>query len=124
MKPVEKRLLKLFDQLATPEREMLLTFAEFLCSRSESASQSQMITAPLDLPRPETETVVAAIKRLTSNYPMLDSRFLLDETSTLMSQHVLQGRASVEVIDELEIIFRRHYEKHSSENKKPAGEKS
>lgn len=124
MKPVEKRLLKLFNQLAVPERDMLLAFAEFLHSRTSDNTESQTVSVPLDLPRPETETVVAAIKRLTANYPMLDSRFLLDETSTLMSQHVLQGRASSEVIDELEIIFRRHYEKHSSEIEKPAGEKA
>lgn len=123
MKPIEKRLLKLFNQLATPERDMLLAFAEFLGARVDAAVQSKMVSVPLDLPRPETETVVAAIKRLSANYPMLDSRFLLDETSTLMSQHVLQGRAAVEVIDELEVIFHRHYEKHLNENL-PEGEKS
>lgn len=118
MKPIEKRLLKLFDQLAAPERDMLLVFAEFLATRSTGSSLSPEATVPLELPRPESETVVAAIKRLTANYPMLDSRFLLDETSTLMSQHVLQGRASTEVIDELEIIFRRHYDIHSEKHGK------
>jgi len=28
-----------------------------------------------------------------------------------MTQHVIHGRSAVEVIDELEILFRRHYEK-------------
>jgi hypothetical protein len=27
-----------------------------------------------------------------------------------MNQHVMQGRNAVEVIDELEVLFRRHYE--------------
>lgn len=112
MKPVEKRLLKMFNQLAAPERDMLLSFAEFLAARStggDTASSPSM--QPLDLPRPEKESVVAAIKRLNASYPMLESRHLLDETSMLMSQHVLQGRDVNEVIDDLESLFRRHYEK-------------
>jgi len=111
MKPVEKRLLKLFNHLAVPERDMLLAFAEFLDARVSGSLSTQAPPAqPLDLPRPETESVIAAIKRLNANYPMLESHRLLDETSTLMSQHVLQGRAVNEVIDELESLFRRHYE--------------
>ena len=47
---------------------------------------------------------------------MLDSRHLLDEASLLMSQHVMQGRGVVEVIDELEIIFSRKYEELASSN--------
>lgn len=112
MKPVEKRLLKLFDQLAAPERDMLLSFAEFLTARSTGAEVAQTPPMqPLDLPRPENESVVAAIKRLNASYPMLESRHLLDETSMLMSQHVLQGRDINEVIDDLESLFRRHYDK-------------
>jgi hypothetical protein len=111
MKAVEKRLLKLFDQLAAPERDMLLAFAEFLSARASGAAQAQEVPMePLDLPRPENETVIAAIKRLNASYPMLESRRLLDETSMLMSQHVLQGRDVNEVIDELESLFLRHYE--------------
>ena len=54
--------------------------------------------------------MIGAIKRLNASYPMLESRRLLDETSLLMSQHVLQGRDVNQVIDELEQLFRRHYE--------------
>lgn len=111
MKPVEKRLLKLFDKLATPERDMLLAFAEFLNARAEgSGAVPAQPQEPLDLPRPENESVVAAIKRLNASYPMLESHRLLDQSSMLMSQHVLQGRDVNEVIDELESLFRRHYE--------------
>jgi hypothetical protein len=55
--------------------------------------------------------VVVAIKRLRATYPMLEPSKLLTETYELMTQHVMQGRDRVEVIDELEVIFRRHYER-------------
>jgi hypothetical protein len=55
------------------------------------------------------ETVVMAIKRLTRTYPMLDRRKLIGRTSQLMAEHALQGRAAVEVIDELEMVFERYY---------------
>ena len=41
---------------------------------------------------------------------MLQRRALLDETSMLMTQHILGGRGAVEIIDELELLFRRHYD--------------
>jgi hypothetical protein len=50
-----------------------------------------------------------AIKRLTRTYPMLDRRKLIGRTSQLMAEHALQGRAAVEVIDELEMVFERYY---------------
>lgn len=51
-----------------------------------------------------------AIKRLTQTYPMLDRRKLLADTSKYVAQHALEGRSAVEVIDELEVVFSRHYE--------------
>lgn len=50
-----------------------------------------------------------AIKRLTRTYPMLDRRKLMGPTSLLVSQHALQGRPAAAVIDELEMVFARHY---------------
>ena len=44
---------------------------------------------------------------------MLDKSLLLNETSALMTQHVMQGKDAVEVIDELELLFRRVYEEHT-----------
>ena len=32
------------------------------------------------------------------------------ETSTLMSAHLLQGKPAEKIIDELERVFRQHYE--------------
>ena len=41
---------------------------------------------------------------------MLNKDTLLDETASLVSQNLLQGRAAIEVIDELEVIFSKQYE--------------
>jgi hypothetical protein len=110
MNSTEKQLLKHFKSLAAAERETLLAFAEFLLTRSTEAQASKPIPEPEDIPRPQKETVVAAIKRLSATYPMLDKPELLNETSVLMTQHVMQGRDIVQVIDELEALFRRFYE--------------
>jgi hypothetical protein len=40
---------------------------------------------------------------------MLDRRKLMGHTSQLMAEHALQGRAVAEVIEELELLFARHY---------------
>ena len=116
----EARLLELFATLAPSERDNLLAFAEFLQSRGLPISNVGSLTVPpkkkverpkpLDIPRPEKEAVVAALKRLTATYPMLDKSKLLTDTSGLVTQHIMQGRPQVEVIDELEVIFTRHYQ--------------
>jgi hypothetical protein len=112
MKPIEKKLVKLFNRLGAPERDMLLGFAEYLVQRStaDTAEDSTAIPEPKSIPRPQEESVVAAIKRLSKTYHMLDDNRLLNDTSMLMSQHVMQGRDAVEVIDELEALFQRYYE--------------
>ena len=55
------------------------------------------------------ESVVAAIRRLSTSYPMLDRRRLLNVTSSRMTQHTLHGRPAPEVIDELEQVFAAEY---------------
>ena len=111
MKPIEKKLLKLFNSLGGPERDMVLGFAEYLTSRAgEPAKTQQTIPQPIDVPRPENESVVAAIKRLSSTYHMLDDPRLLNEASALMSQHVMQGREAEQVIDDLQALFNKFYE--------------
>lgn len=107
----EKRLLNLYKQLAKSERESLLAFAEFLSSRSSAKAETPgPRPTPKAIPRPKEESVVAAIKRLSDTYHMLEKPKLLNETSALMTQHLMQGRDLVEVIDEMEEIFRRHYD--------------
>ena len=111
----QRQLLKLFSRLDKENQQHLLSYLEFLVSRSQSpdkkATGSTVSGEPVNLPRPETESVVAAIKRLSKSYSMLDKGDMLHETSDLMSSHVLKGRPAAEVIDELEVLFLRHYEK-------------
>jgi hypothetical protein len=46
---------------------------------------------------------------------MLDRSAMLNDTSTLMGAHVLQGRSASVVVDELEALFARHYAKYREE---------
>ncbi len=108
----EKKMLQLFRKLNREQQESVQAFAEFLLSRTEDNDAVQEeIPEPQPIPRPEEESVVKAIKRLTATYPMIDRQSILNQTSALMAQHIMQGRAAAEVIDELEVIFRTHYEK-------------
>jgi hypothetical protein len=108
MNKTEKRLLEILGNLPAGQALALLEYAEFLAARYGGPKE---VTAPLDIPRPEKESVVKAIKRLGATYPMIDRSKILNETSVLMTQHVIQGRDAIEVIDDLEVLFRRHYEK-------------
>ena len=106
----ERRLLKRLRVLGPAERETLLAFADFLVARAEPSSHPPAVARePRPVPRPEQESVVGAIKRLSQSYDMLERDVLLHETSALMSAHVLQGRSANAVIDELEALFARHY---------------
>ncbi len=104
---MEKRLLEVLERLPPEQAQQLLEYAEFLFARH---AVEPAPADPLDIGRPEEESVVLAIKRLRMTYPMLDPAKLLNETYDLMTQHVTQGRAAIEVIDDLEALFRRHYE--------------
>lgn len=111
--------MRAFRALAAEERETLLAFAEFLLQRGAAAPEPHRgPREPIPVPRPTTESVVAAIKRLSKTYQMLDRGPMLNETSALMSAHVLQGRSANEVIDDLEALFARHY--HDYRAKHPA----
>lgn len=109
----QNRLVKLFRALPELEQSMLLEFAEFLGSRATSVPQE--IPEPDRVPRPSEESVIKAMRRLSSTYHMLDKAKVLNETSALMAQHVMQGRDAKEVIDELEIVFETHYRRLVSE---------
>lgn len=103
----QKRLARLFRQLAPEQQTTLLEFAEFLVSRAPETPRE--LPRPVHQPRPEEESVVKAIRRLSATYPMLDKARMLNQTSSLVAQHVMQGREAREVIDELEIVFETHY---------------
>ena len=106
----ERKLLSLYASMTPAGQSALIEYAEFLSARHRA---EQHYTDPLDIPRPEGESVVAAIKRLSKTYPMLDRQALLHETSSFMMQHMMQGREAVHVIDDLEIYFRTQYEQYS-----------
>lgn len=116
----EKKLLKLFKSLNENDRHTLFSFAAFLSANSnddnlgDEGKDLSVSSVPLDLPRPEKESVIKAIKRLTSNYPMVDKEAILHPISGLMTSHIMQGRDAVEVVDELEELFLNEYQKLES----------
>ncbi len=114
----KRQLFQLFSALCAADRETLLLFAEFLKARrgQEVIPNSP---PPRPRPRPPEESVIAAIKRLSESYPMLDRATMLNNTSTLMAQHVLQGRPAPEIIDELEQVFLANYERLRAQSSEP-----
>jgi HAMP domain-containing protein len=107
--PAQRRLVQLYQRLSETDRATLTAFAEFLAARATDIAGEAAPVEPLEIPRPADESVIAAIRRLSRTYHMLDKGAVLHETSGLMSAHILQGRAAAEVIDELEALFQRHY---------------
>ncbi|MCW9046758.1 MAG: Crp/Fnr family transcriptional regulator [Gammaproteobacteria bacterium] len=107
MTPSVQSLTSIFENLPEKDQNTLFEFAEFLKSRAPEPSSK--VTEPLGILRPEEESVVAAIKRLKENYPMVSQKALLNETSELMMQHMMQGKASADVIDELELLFENKF---------------
>ena len=113
-----KKLLRLFRGLSPARQQALLEYAEFLAGRDEAEGLNAVSQEPVHIPRPAQESVVKAIQRLRASYPMLDRGKLLHETSAQMTRHLMHGVPAVEVIDELETIFRRHYEARQEESSK------
>ena len=107
MTDAAKKLAKIFDTLPEQDKKTLLDFAEFLQSRAPEIKAE--ISQPLDIPRPGEESVIAAIKRLNQTYPMVERNSVFQETSELMMQHMMQGRAAMEIIDELEKLFEQRF---------------
>ena len=103
----EKQILDVFARLAPEQQDRLIAFAEFLGGGAPDAAGAA--SEPVAIPRPDGETVPMAIRRLVRTYPMLDRKRLMVDASRFMAQHALNGRPAVEVIDELERVFARHY---------------
>ncbi|MET0068705.1 MAG: Crp/Fnr family transcriptional regulator [Candidatus Thiodiazotropha sp.] len=110
----QQRLLELFERLDHQQRQSLLSFAAFLTSQvsAESEPEDELVHQPKRIDRPREESVVKAIKRLSETYFMVEKELLLDETSSLMMAHMMQGRDAQSVIDELEALFARHYQNY------------
>ena len=113
----ENRLLEVHSALTPDNRDSLLSFAEFLLS-SQPADQTAAeetpptpLAAPLEFPRPDSETVVGAIRRLRETYPMIPRKAVFQHSSTLMTRHIVEGTDTVVVVDELEALFLSEYNK-------------
>lgn len=111
MSKLTEQLQSIAQRLSEDEQKTLLEYAEFMASRTTHVSVAVSET-PLDIQRPEDESVVAAMQRLSATYPMLNMEKLLHEAAGLMSQHIMQGRAASEVIDDLQEMFERYYQSH------------
>lgn len=106
----QRRLLTLYRKLTAEDRDSLLAFADFLQTRgAESPAGAVPVAEPQPIPRPDEETVVGAMKRLSKSYHMLDKDTVLHESAALMSAHMMQGRPAAEVIDDLEQLFEQTY---------------
>jgi hypothetical protein len=120
MKKSTKKLLEYYRNLPDEVAQQLVEYAEFLSVRH--STEAKEISSPEKISRPEKESVVIAVKRLTATYSMLNTDKLLDKTASLVSQNMLQGRDAVEVIDELEVIFKKQYDILIEESKPESSE--
>jgi hypothetical protein len=100
----EKRLLDCFRRCDESARRDLLLRAQTLAGGHAGKALS-----PAAAPVKSTgaESVIMAIRRLRQTYPSADRRKLFGVTSTLLSAHVIEGRAAEDVITELEQAFVR-----------------
>jgi len=116
MSPDARKLLDYFRRLSGARQAALLEFAEYLADKEDASTQQNVPAVPLDIPRPENESVIKAVRRLRETYPMLDQNKIFGDVSAQMTKHVMHGVPAVEVIDELEVVFRRHFEIHAGGN--------
>lgn len=112
----EKQLLDYFSSLNPSNKDSLLAFAEFLSKRvpiNEGGNEAIgriPKSKPVTIPRPEAESIIKAIKRLTATYPMVEKEQFLHSISDLMTAHMMKGKNSDSVIDELESLFLNAYQ--------------
>lgn len=103
-----KQLIELYEAMDDERRQSLSDFADFLYAKADPVIKEMPL--PEDIPRPEQETVVGAIKRLKSTYHMVESMSVFSAASSLMTEHMVKGRDVVEVIDEMELLFEQAYQ--------------
>ncbi len=109
MKRDAKALADLFNTLDKERQRSLFDYAEFL--QAQGGLVPQEIGEPVDIPRPDSESVVGAIKRMKKTYPMIDSMEVFAVASNLMTDHMVKGRDAEEVINEIENLFEDTYRK-------------
>ena len=111
----KQQLTQLFDGLDTQGRDSLLDYAQFLTSKlaqRDTETEQHIKHQPKHQPRPAEESVLGAVKRLRASYFMIDTDNMINDTSSLVSQFMLQGRPAEEVIDDLEKLFNDNYQKY------------
>ena len=109
-----QKLTKIVKTLSAEDQAAVMAFAEFLQQRAREKS-TQIDASPVrpeSIERPEEESVVTAIRRLTRTYPMIDKDEMLHDTADLMTAHVIKGKPADEVIDDLEQLFAGKYEEY------------
>jgi len=114
----ERKLIKLFKSLDTSNKEAFIAFGEFLQSRASGVitdNKDTVVSEPVDIPRPEEESVIKAIKRLSATYPMVDKENILHPISDLMTSHMISGRLAPDVIDDLQEVFLNEYKSLKNE---------
>lgn len=104
-----KNMIEIFDTLDDERRTSLVDYAQYL--QSKGGLVEKEIGEPLDIPRPEEETVVGAVKRLKLTYPMIESMSVFSAASSLMTENMVNGRDVIEVIDDMEKLFDESFEK-------------
>ena len=115
-------LIDLYESMDEERKLSLSDFADFLYAKAEPVVKE--IPPPEDLPRPEVETVVGAVKRLKGKYHMVESMSVFSAASVLMTDHMVKGRDVIEVIDEMEILFETAYKKLLEDIGQDAGQDS
>ena len=108
MNAYEKRILNAFRLLNSTQQQTLQDFADFLLLRSTGSDSTDGL--PKQIAPAENESVIAALKRYAAMYPMLDKAKMLPETSELISQHVMLGRDKDLIINEIDRLFKQHYQ--------------
>ncbi len=103
-----KALIDLYESMDDERKRSLCDFADFLYAKAEPVSKE--IPAPEEVPRPQQETVVGAVKRLKIKYHMVESMSVFSAASSLMTDHMVKGRDVVEVINEMEVLFEEAYD--------------
>lgn len=109
MKNRSQELKALISQLGDEHQRAVVDYATFLVQRYKIQIPVETGLKPVAIARPESESVIAAINRLKKTYYMLDTDGLLDETSSLMGQHILHGQEASTVINELQSLFETKY---------------
>lgn len=113
----EQALLKKFRLLPEAQKKALNDYAEFLSQRYAEEPEP-VPQQPVDIPRPQQETLIKAIRRLSKTYPMLDSKELFEKTSTYMTRNLMHGEDNDVLIDEMEVFFKECYQVYLSERDK------